>query len=306
MNVQETPIVFECEGSELIGMMHVPETIETRGVIAIVAGGPQYRGGVGRLQVQLARQLAAAGTPILRFDYRGLGDSEGQFRGFQDVEGDFRAAVDAFFTAVPDMKEVVLWGGCDAAAAIMINAWKYPEVTGIMVGNPWVHTEDTGNAVTVKHHYAKRIKEKEFWLKVLRGQFNPLPALATVGRTLRSRLRQKLAAKAIKPAADDAPVTDDRSRPFVARMRIGMSQFRGDVLLLMSGRSLVSKEFDELVASNAAWQRAMATPRHIARHDMPEADQTYSSVASRREVIAVAQQWLHDSTAALHAPQTNP
>ena len=61
MNVQETPIVFECEGSELIGMMHVPETIQTRGVIAIVAGGPQYRGGVGRLQVQLARQLAAAG-----------------------------------------------------------------------------------------------------------------------------------------------------------------------------------------------------------------------------------------------------
>jgi len=31
-------------------------------MLSIVAGGPQYRGGVGRLQVQMARQLAAAGS----------------------------------------------------------------------------------------------------------------------------------------------------------------------------------------------------------------------------------------------------
>lgn len=305
MSVREIPIVFDCEGNELIGMMHVPDEIKTRGVVAIVAGGPQYRGGVGRLQVQLARQLAAAGTPMLRFDYRGLGDSEGDFRGFQEVEADFRSAIDTFLAHVPGMKEVVLWGGCDAAAGIMINAWKYPEVTGLMIGNPWVHTEETGNAVTVKHHYAKRIKEWDFWLKVLRGQYNPFPALATVGRTVLARLRQKLLARPKQTAAGDTALTDDRALSFVTRMRIGMSRFRGDVLLLMSGRSLVSKEFDELVASDAGWQQAMATPRHVARHDMPDADQTYSSVASRREVIAIAQQWLQNPKATLNASQTN-
>lgn len=305
MSVREIPIVFDCEGNELIGMMHVPDEIKTRGVVAIVAGGPQYRGGVGRLQVQLARQLAAAGTPMLRFDYRGLGDSEGDFRGFQEVEADFRSAIDTFLAHVPGMNEVVLWGGCDAAAGIMINAWKYPEVTGLMIGNPWVHTEETGNAVTVKHHYAKRIKEWDFWLKVLRGHYNPFPALATVGRTVLARLRQKLSARPKQTAAGDAALTDNRALPFVTRMRIGMSRFHGDVLLLMSGRSLVSKEFDELVASDAGWQQAMATPRHVARHDMPDADQTYSSVASRREVIAIAQQWLHNPKATLNASQTN-
>ncbi|QID18528.1 hydrolase 1, exosortase A system-associated [Nitrogeniibacter mangrovi] len=302
MSATETPIVIECDGAELIGMMHVPAEIKTRGVVAIVAGGPQYRGGVGRLQVQLARQLAAAGTPVLRFDYRGLGDSEGTFRGFQDVEPDLRAAIDAFLSRVPQMKEVVLWGGCDAAAAIMINAWKYPAVTGLMVGNPWVHTEETGDAVTVKHHYAKRIRDKDFWLKLLRGQYNPFPALLTIGRALWARARKRLSAH--KASAGGPAQRDERHLPFVTRMRLGMSRFGGDVLLLMSGRSLVSKEFDELVGSDASWQQAMATPRHLARHDMPDADQTYSSVASRREVIAIARQWLHDPHASLNASQT--
>jgi exosortase A-associated hydrolase 1 len=305
MSAHETPLVFECEGNELIGMLHAPGSILTRGLITVVAGGPQYRGGVGRQLVQLARELAASGTPVLRFDYRGLGDGEGIYRGFEQVESDLRAAIDVFRARMPEVTEFVLWGGCDAAAAIMINAWKYPEVTGIMVGNPWVHTEETGDAVTVKHHYAKRIREKDFWLKVLRGQFNPLPALVTLGRTVLARLRQKLASRPSASPHDAATPADDPSQPFVTRMRNGMARFGGDVLLLMSGRSLVSKEFDELVASDPAWQRAMATPRHLARHDMPEADQTYSSVASRSEVIAVARQWLHDPMAPLQPAQTN-
>jgi exosortase A-associated hydrolase 1 len=303
MSIYENPIVIDCEGAELIGMMHIPGEIKTRGVVAIVAGGPQYRGGVGRLQVQLARQLAAQGTPVLRFDYRGLGDSEGSFHGFQDVEADLRAAIEAFLRQVPEMKEVVLWGGCDAAAAIMINAWKYKAVTGLMVGNPWVHTEEMGDAVTVKHHYAKRIRDKDFWLKLFRGQYNPFPALLTIGRALWAKLRKRLTGD--KVSGKGATQGDDRALPFVTRMRQGMSRFHGDVLLLMSGRSIVSKEFDELVASDAAWQQAMAAPRHVARHDMPDADQTYSSVASRREVIAIAQQWLKDPRATLNASQTN-
>lgn len=305
MNTIETPLVFECADSELVGMLHIPETISTRGLITIVAGGPQYRGGVGRQLVLLARHLAQAGTPVLRFDYRGLGDGEGDFKGFQDVEQDLRAAIDAFRAHAPEINEFVLWGGCDAGSAIMINAWKFPEVTGLILGNPWVHTEETGDAVTVKHHYANRIRDKDFWLKVIRGQYNPFPALMTIGRTVLAQLRQKLSARAVASGKDAVALKDDPSLPFVTRMRNGMSQFHGDVLLLMSGRSIVSKEFDELVASDAAWQQAMAAPRHVARHDMPDADQTYSSVASRREVIAIAQQWLKDPRATLNASQTN-
>lgn len=289
----ELPAIIFCEGEHLVSVTHVPERICARGLLAIVAGGPQYRGGVGRLQVTLARELAGAGIPVMRFDYRGLGDSEGSFRGFQDVEADLAAAIATFRAQLPGMTEIVLWGGCDAAAAIMINAWKFPEVTGIIVGNPWVHTEETGNAVAVKHHYRRRILEKSFWLKVVRLQFNPLPALATVARMLTTRLRRGLRPQSRETAA---PSHDDTSQPFVTRMRLGLSRFHGDMLLLMSGQSLVSKEFDETVASDANWQHAMQAPRHSTRHDMPEADQTYSSIAARREVIAVVNTWMLDTS----------
>lgn len=291
MTKREIPVVFNCEGDELVGMIHIPERVRTRGMIAVVAGGPQYRGGIGRLQVQLARELSSAGVPVMRFDYRGLGDSEGRFNGFQDVEADLAAAIRTFLQNVPKVSEVVLWGGCDAASAIMINAYKFPEVTGIILGNPWVHTEETGDAVTVKHHYSKRIREKTFWLKVLRLQYNPLPAFATVGRTLGKGLKNRLFSPS--QGAKDS-VSDSHSLPFVARMRNGLARYSGDVLLLMSGRSIVSKEFDELLETEAAWQHAAKSPRLFVRHDMPKADQTFSSVATRAAVTDVTIRWMLD------------
>ena len=56
----EIPVVFDCQGSELIGMLHLPQTVRSRGMISMVAGGPQYRGGVARLVVPQPIVAAAA------------------------------------------------------------------------------------------------------------------------------------------------------------------------------------------------------------------------------------------------------
>lgn len=294
MQVQELPIVFDCEGSQLIGMLHLPAQVQARGMIALVAGGPQYRGGVGRMQVQMARTLAAGGVPVMRFDHRGLGDSDGSFRGFEDVEADLGAAIAAFRQHVPQVRELVLWGGCDAAAALFINGWKYPEVTGLVAGNPWVHSEATADAAVVRHHYAQRIREKSFWLKVLRFDYNPLEALGVLGRML---LRKLLPQRGAQAAAQAAAQADQVGQPFVQRMCRGLARYRGDLLLLMSGRSIVSKEFDELVASSPAWQQALKQPRQLTRLDFPEADQTFSAIAVREQLNAALLQWMRNPSA---------
>lgn len=293
MRVDEIPVVFDCEGSELIGMVHLPDQVCARGMLSIVAGGPQYRGGVCRMQVQMARHLADAGVPVMRFDYRGLGDSEGRFRGFQDVAVNLGAAIRTFRAQVPSLQEVVLWGGCDAASAVLINAWRYPEVTGVVLGNPWVHNPGTGDAVAVKH-YGQRMRDKDFWLKVLRLQYNPLPALATLLRRAWSRL-------AGGAAPGTAKLADTPDDPFVPRMRHGLQQFKGDVLFLMSGRSLLSREFDELMATDPAWQQAARSPRLVARHDIPDGDQAFSTVETRGEVNRVTRQWMLDARTMAHA-----
>ena len=91
--VEERALVFECGGARLLGILSLPAggaATATRGVLVVV-GGPQYRAGSHRQFTLLARALAGDGVAVLRFDYRGMGDSEGAARSFDTVEDDLRA-----------------------------------------------------------------------------------------------------------------------------------------------------------------------------------------------------------------------
>lgn len=277
MTVEEIPVAFPCEGAALVGVVHAPARPRRRGVLAIVAGGPQYRGGCCRQLVMMARQLAAQGTPVMRFDYRGLGDGGGPYRGFEHIGPDLDAAIDTFLRTVPGLEEVVLWGGCDAAAAALIHGPARPRVAGLILGNPWVHAEDTHARVVVRHYYLRRIREKAFWLKLLRGRLNPFSKLKSVLRATRQARGEGGA------APDEAD--------FRVRMLRGLEGFSGRVLLLMSGLSLVSKEFDALVAANPAWKQAVAQA-DVTRVDFPKADQAFSTIEARNAMIAASADWL--------------
>ena len=134
----EEPTVFECAGERLIAVAHRGH--ERIGVLVVV-GGPQYRAGSHRQFVLMARQMAQEGYPVFRFDYRGMGDSEGAPRNFEAASDDIRAAIDAFIARAPYVSSIVLWGLCDAASACMMYAATDARVRGLIVANPWVHTE---------------------------------------------------------------------------------------------------------------------------------------------------------------------
>ena len=106
---EESPLVFQCNGEQLVGVMHHGLPDASVGIV-IVVGGPQYRVGSHRQFVLMARQLAATGIPVLRFDYRGMGDSTGAKRTFDEINSDIRAAIDCMQDSLPDVKRVVLLG----------------------------------------------------------------------------------------------------------------------------------------------------------------------------------------------------
>jgi len=60
--VEERAFTFSCQGSELVGIAHLPAVEADRGVL-IVVGGPQYRAGSHRQFLLLARELAREGVP---------------------------------------------------------------------------------------------------------------------------------------------------------------------------------------------------------------------------------------------------
>ena len=279
MKVEEIPIAFAVGPDVLIGVIHKPERSLGQGVLSVVAGGPQYRGGCCRQLVYMARQLAEKGIPVMRFDYRGLGDSAGTYQGFEHIEEDLRAALKVFSVSIPELKGVTLWGGCDAASAILINGWKYPIVKRMILGNPFARSHETQAAV-IRQYYLSRLKDLSFWAKLFKLRVNPIKAVQPFFARVGSDKK--------KPANAAATVS---KTPFQSRMLEGLTNFNGEILLVMSGRSLVSREFDELANTSKNWQKAISAAR-ISRVDLPEADQAFSSVDARVALINSAEKWL--------------
>jgi len=276
---RERPIVFRCEGRELLGMLHPAEGPARRAVVLIV-GGPQYRVGSHRQFVLLARALAAAGWPVLRFDYRGMGDSEGDLCGFEEVGPDIEAAIDATFASLEGLEDCVLWGLCDAASAASFYGRHDARVTGMVLVNPWVRTEAGEARTRLRHYYLGRLRDRAFWRKLLRLRWNPARTLADVGR---------FAARARGGSGSRPSGRDDR--PLPQRMRDGLAGFDGRVLLILSGHDLTAREFEDVAAASPAWRKWMADDRVETRR-LSEADHTFSRPQWRAQVADWTREWL--------------
>jgi exosortase A-associated hydrolase 1 len=205
-----------------------------------------------------------------------MGDSDGEERDFEAIQDDIRAAVDAFIAAVPDVREVVLWGLCDGASAAAMYAPGDARVRGLVLLNPWVRTDDGVARTTLKHHYRDRLRDPEFWRKLARGRFD-------VAGSVKSMLGLVRAAFARRPAADGA------SAPLPERMRQGLHAFTGRTLLVIGGADLTGREFCDVAGSTPAWKRLAAAPQVTWRR-LDDADHTFSRRAWRDQVAA----WTHD------------
>jgi hypothetical protein len=106
-SMNEIPIVFESNAIPLVGMLHQAQGNPELGVLVMVAGGPQYRIGGHRQLLLWARKFAAQGFPVFRFDFRGMGDSYGEYVGYENAEDDIRAAIDRLYEECPSLKGVV-------------------------------------------------------------------------------------------------------------------------------------------------------------------------------------------------------
>ncbi|MES2537885.1 MAG: hydrolase 1, exosortase A system-associated [Pseudomonadota bacterium] len=278
MNVEERALRFDCDDQSLYGILSVPAQASPRGVL-IVVGGPQYRVGSHRQFTLLARDLAAQGVPVMRFDYRGMGDSEGEARQFDTIEVDMRQALDQFFVLMPGLREVVIWGLCDGASAALFYAHRDVRVSGLVLVNPWARTDEGLAKAYLKHYYTARLFDRELWRKILRGGFDYRAAVRSVFR---------LAGQAVAPRKESAAANVP---PLPARLADGFRRFQGKVLLILSGNDLTAQEFAELVKGSQDWQTQLRSSR-VQRRDLPEANHTFSQRGWRDQVSSWTREWI--------------
>ena len=280
----ESTTVFACEGEHLLGIVSRPlEAASTRAApigAVIVVGGPQYRAGSHRQFVQWARALAAAGTPTLRFDARGMGDSTGDMRPFTDLGADIGAAIEALRAACPEVERIVLCGLCDGASAALLylHERRDPRVCGLVLLNPWVRSEQSQARTFVKHYYLQRLLDRSFWAKLLRGQ--------VARRAVQDLARHLRQARQAKPTPGASATLS-----YQAKMALALEALHGPVLLLLSGDDYTAKEFQEHCAADAAWGDILRRPG-LLRIELPGADHTLSATADRLALESISARWL--------------
>ncbi|MDR3212627.1 MAG: hydrolase 1, exosortase A system-associated [Azoarcus sp.] len=277
MDYDERAFLFDCDGDSLPGIVTCPradaasDAIVRLGVL-IVGASSQYRAGAHRHFVLLARALAAGGVPCMRFDRRGMGDATGAPRAFDAMQADIGAALDAFFVEAPTLTGVMLWGLCDGASASVFYAGGDPRVDGLLLLNPWVHTETGAARVFLRHYYLRRLFSRAFWGKFLVGGVAPARALrdlwAEIHRARGGRMRGKTALPG-----------DEGTLP--ERMCFFLQAISVPWWVILSGQDHVAREFDRIAAS-PGW--AGLFPAR-APYRLPDADHTFSSATWRNEVV---------------------
>jgi exosortase A-associated hydrolase 1 len=281
MSYCEHALTFDCVGETLVGVLATPAAADEADVgVVIVVGGPQVRAGSHRQFTLLARHLAAAGYPVLRFDVRGMGDSTGAPRDFKALDEDIACAIRALQQHRPSVQRVVLWGLCDGASAALLFADQGADarLAGLCLLNPWVRSDASLARTHVKHYYLQRLREAEFWRKLLRGGVARRAATELV-HNLRQALR--------RPSAEAAgPV------PFQQRMARAWAAFDGPVLLMLSGNDYTAREFVEFTRDDPIW-RANLARQQVARVEFAGADHTCSANADRCRMEAATLKWLH-------------
>ena len=278
----EQAIRFACQGETLPGVVHHGRADAATGVLVIV-GGPQYRVGSHRQFVLLARDLAARGIPVMRFDARGMGDASGSAADFTALDADIAAAVDAFIEHTPRLDRVVLWGLCDAASAALFYAWQDPRIAGMVLLNPWARTPAGEARTYLRHYYTRRLMSRAFWQRLLGGRVAWRTSLAALGANLR---------RSADAAPDPGAATD--ALPALSlpeRMAAGLERFAGPALFVLSGNDLTAAEFRDAAARSHRWRRLRARD-NLAWTELAEADHTFSRRSWRDEVARRTGDWV--------------
>lgn len=291
MTYTESVITFDCVGERLIGVLSAPSAgvAAARSGIVIVVGGPQYRAGSHRQFVQLARSLASQGHAVLRFDCRGMGDSEGAQRTFETVHSDVAAAIDALQTQAPLIDHLVLFGLCDGASAALLYLYETNDrrVTGLCLLNPWVRSAESLARTHLKHYYLDRLMGRTFWRKLLRGGVG-LDALADlVGSVRQSVAKHQGHFNAPRP-------------PFQHAMAQAWRRFDGRILLVLSGKDLTASEFVDHATASSEWQGTIANAG-VDRVVLPDADHTLSQPVEQVRFQQAFMEWLAKERSAVIA-----
>ena len=250
------PLAISCGGTPLAATLHPGEAPRAA---LIVSGGVQTRVGPHRLFTQLAEALGGQGMAALRFDRRGVGDSEGENTGFLGSAVDIAAAASVLRSE--GGTDIVGIGLCDGAAALAL----FGAASGIqrlVLLNPWSFDSDVAEmpAAAQRDRTLKRLLDPRNWLRILSGGIDVKGALKTLFS------RGGVAESALS-----------------ARLIAAINTFPGPILVPLSRGDATAEAFAALLPALGA---------HVHPVWLENADHTLTRPEARQALFTAITDWL--------------
>ncbi len=271
------PVVFKNRlGNRLFGILESPPNSEDRHqdiAILILSPGTKMRVGPHRMYRKLSQQLVNSGYTVLRFDFYGLGDSEGEI-GERDMLNVYNSIQDGryihdtldamdWFQEQYGFSQFMLAGLCGGALTGLLSGCDDSRVKGLIaLGLPSIF--DGGEANFSRYvtdgqlelmipGYLDRLKDPASWKRLLTLKSDFRVILKILLRPLKKRLQniqqdnQKtdLPEELIKPIAKSGSNVNPKFAPAFFRMLLSQKH----MLLIYSGQDRLVHEFNEKFAS---------------------------------------------------------
>lgn len=152
---ERTSVVLENQGKKIFGVFHRPIIDSSLPAILICHGLAGNKTGKGRLYVLLSQLLAQQGIASLRIDFRGSGDSEGDFAD-ATLMGEVSDSLEAlkFIESHPhiDTNRIGIFGRSMGGVVALLTASNYGKIKSLAIwaslfdGHQWLEQWQLANS----------------------------------------------------------------------------------------------------------------------------------------------------------------
>ena len=302
---QQKPVVFNNrQGLRLFGILHTPaQHLTTNLGVILLSPGVKMRVGPQCLYRRMTNEFLRLGITVFRFDFYGLGDSEGMFteallRDFYNhIEvGRF---VDDTIDAMNWMethcgtKRFILSGLCGGAITGLLAGSRDRRVAGLLgLGTTPVlasRSADESRYMTVgmlenrRRQYLRRLLSPSAWFRLFTLKTDNRAIWKTI--TLPFRRRQRLA------TPSTPPTENDNANPLFPPAFFAMLETGRPMLFVFGGSDRLRWEFDEKFVARYRDSLAGLQSGYDV-HVVEDANHVFSLVSWQDEMLRVATGWI--------------
>jgi pimeloyl-ACP methyl ester carboxylesterase len=301
-------------GQKLFGTLHSPAPgAPRRPCVVLLSPGVKMRVGPGRLYVPLTQALNELGHAVLRFDFFGLGDSEGELAEtmLADIYNHIEVGryVDDTIAAIAWLRtqghdRFVLGGLCGGAITALLAARREPGVIGLLSLGMTV-TLASNAATPGKYLTGKQLdgKRSQYFRNLLRpASLWRFVTFRSDYSTIWHSMKRLLVKPKVKPVAAADPVAQPpeqrgNANPLFPPAYFDFLQRGGKALMIFSEKDRLWSEYEEKFEQPFA-ERLKPLEAQIEKHVIANANHVMSLSEWQREMVDVSRNWIKRAWAA--------